>query len=109
MSDQITDLHALGDELLAAARTAPEGRASRVVEHGSKQRAVLMALVGGTSLREHSSPGAATFHVLSGRVRLVAGSDSWDESGWSGSGTSRLVAWCPSRRSGTQWRPTRTR
>ena len=37
-----------------------------------------MALVGGTSLGEHSSPGAATFHVLSGRARLVAGDRNWD-------------------------------
>lgn len=78
MSDQITDLTALGTELLATARESAEGRASRVVEHGSKQRAVLMALVGGTSLGEHASPGAATFHVLSGRARLVAGDRAWD-------------------------------
>ena len=78
MTDGITDLHALGAELLAAAAESEEGRASRVVEHGERQRAVLMALNGGASLGEHSSPAAATFHVLSGRARVVAGDRVWD-------------------------------
>ena len=78
MTDEITDLHALGEELLATARESPDGRASRVVEHGARQRAVLMALRGGTGLGEHDSPPAATFHVLSGRARLVAGERVWD-------------------------------
>lgn len=78
MTDEITDLHALSGELLSAARESADGRASRVVEHGERQRAVLMALTGGTTLGEHASPGAATFHVLSGRARLVAGERVWD-------------------------------
>jgi len=78
MTDQITDLTALGEELLTAARESADGRASRVVEHGPHQRAVLMALAGGTGLGEHASPAAATFQVLSGRARLVAGEAGWD-------------------------------
>jgi quercetin dioxygenase-like cupin family protein len=77
-TDGVTDLHAVGAELLVTAREHSEGRASVVVEHGARQRAVLMALAGGTGLGEHASPPAATFHVLSGRARLVAGNRSWD-------------------------------
>jgi quercetin dioxygenase-like cupin family protein len=34
--------------------------------------------VAGTGLDEHESPGEATLHVLSGRVRLTAGDVSWE-------------------------------
>ena len=78
LTDGVTDLHQLGAELLATAREHSEGRASVVVEHGPHQRAVLMALAGGTGLGEHASPRAATFHVLSGRARMVAGGEVWD-------------------------------
>ncbi len=78
MTDEVVDLHALGEQLLASARESGEGRASRVVEHGTRQRAVLMALRGGTGLGEHDSPPAATFHVLSGQARLVAGDRTWE-------------------------------
>jgi quercetin dioxygenase-like cupin family protein len=78
IADGITDLHALGEQLLETARAHSEGRASNVVEHGPHQRAVLMALAGGTGLQEHSSPLAATFHVLSGRARLRAGERVWE-------------------------------
>ena len=78
MTDEVTDLAALGAELLGVAHESPEGRAARVVEHGPRQRAVVMALAGGTELNEHSSPGAATLQVLSGRARLVAGERTWN-------------------------------
>jgi quercetin dioxygenase-like cupin family protein len=38
----------------------------------------LVALAAGRRMEEHESPGEATLHVLQGRVRLVAGADSWD-------------------------------
>ena len=41
-------------------------------------RQTLIALTAGTSLSEHENPGEATVQVLSGRVRLLAGGDSWD-------------------------------
>lgn len=78
MTDEITDLRAVGEELLTAARASTDGRASKVVEHGPRQRAVLMALVAGTGLGEHASPPAATFHVLSGRARVVGPDRVWD-------------------------------
>jgi len=38
----------------------------------------VVALREGSSLTEHNSPGEATIIVLSGRVRLSAGSTSWE-------------------------------
>ena len=49
----VFDLSTLADELLEAA--------------------VLMAILAGGGLAEHSSPPAATLHVLRGRIRLYAG------------------------------------
>ena len=37
-----------------------------------------LALVEGQELAEHENPGEATVHVLHGRVRLIAGADSWE-------------------------------
>ena len=39
---------------------------------------LFIALIAGTSLSEHENPGEATVQVLYGRVRLLAGADSWD-------------------------------
>jgi quercetin dioxygenase-like cupin family protein len=35
-------------------------------------------LTAGTSLSEHENPGEGTVHVLSGRVRMAGGGDSWE-------------------------------
>ena len=78
MSDEITDLQSAGDELLATARESSDGRASRAVVHGDRMRAVLMGLANGTGLGEHDAPPAATFQVVSGRARLVAGDRVWE-------------------------------
>jgi len=56
LSDEITDLHKAGEELLATARESSDGRSSRAVVHGDRMRAVLMALVNGTGLGEHDAP-----------------------------------------------------
>ncbi|MCI1261908.1 MAG: cupin domain-containing protein [Tetrasphaera jenkinsii] len=69
----VFDLSALADELLAAARNDLQRKASRLVIHGTTQRAVLMAILAGGGLAEHASPPAATLHVLRGRIRLYAG------------------------------------
>ena len=78
MSDEITDLHSAGEELLATARESSDGRASRTVVHGDRMRSVLMALVEGTGLQEHDAPAAATFQVVTGRARLIAGDQVWE-------------------------------
>lgn len=77
---EATSLTALADEQLAAARQAHAGRASHTV-HGGQEHALrqtLVALAAGQELAEHNSPGEATLQVVRGRVRLLAGDDTWD-------------------------------
>ena len=71
-------LAALARDLLALARAADTGRIGTTV-HGGYDRSLrqtLMALREGEHMHEH--PGEVTVHVLHGRVRLVAGRDSWE-------------------------------
>lgn len=76
---QKSSLTALGHRLLEAAGRDAAGRSATTVYGGHEHalRQTLIALAAGKSLSEHESPGEATVHVLSGRVRLVAGEDSW--------------------------------
>ena len=73
-------LVALARDQLDRARQASSKRSARSVYGGHEHtlRQTLLALLAGTGLAEHESPGEATLHVLSGRVRLRAGEDSWD-------------------------------
>ena len=73
-------LSKLADEQLDAARSAPAGRSAHTVHggHDHQLRQTLMALVAGTDMAEHNSPGQATLQVLRGRVRVDAGQDSWE-------------------------------
>ena len=73
-------LTSLGDEQLAAAREAGSGRAAVTVFGGREHdlRQTLIALAAGRALGEHDAPGEATLQVLSGRVRLHAGEESWE-------------------------------
>ncbi|MBX6371488.1 MAG: cupin domain-containing protein [Acidothermus sp.] len=77
---QKLSLVAKGRELLEKARQTSAGRAAETVygghEHGLRQ--TLVALRSGTALADHGSPGEATLHVLSGRIRLTAEPDSWE-------------------------------
>lgn len=66
-------LHAMGEEQLERARQASNGRASMTVHHGSRLRQTLVALVGGTRMGEHQSPGDATVLCLRGHVVLNVG------------------------------------
>jgi quercetin dioxygenase-like cupin family protein len=76
---QKMSLDAIAREQLEEARRNG-GRAASTVFGGHEQvlRQTVIALVAATEMKEHESPGAATLHVLSGRVRLTAGADSWD-------------------------------
>lgn len=91
--NQQVDVHALGEELLAKARTSKHRTASASVVHGERQRAVLMAFTPGSGLGEHDTPPAATLHVLRGHARLRAGEESWEL------GAGELVAIPPARHS----------
>ncbi len=77
---QKLSLDALARTQLAAAHAAPSGRAARTVYGGHEHalRQTLIALAAGRSLAEHDSPGEATLHILSGRIRLVTNVDTWD-------------------------------
>jgi quercetin dioxygenase-like cupin family protein len=74
-----TSLDALVREHLEAAHRTPAGRSAHTVVGGHEHvlRQTLVALLSGRELAEHHNPGEATVHVLHGRVRLVAGDDSW--------------------------------
>ena len=77
---QKMSLEALARGQLDVATTAPSGRSAHTVYGGHEHvlRQTLIALAAGSSLSEHENPGEATLQVLSGRVRLSAGADSWD-------------------------------
>ena len=77
---QKMSLEALAHRHLQQAAAASSGRSAHTVYGGHEQvlRQTLIALTAGTSLSEHENPGEATVQVLSGRVRLLAGGDSWD-------------------------------
>lgn len=72
-------LPALTDELLTTARQT-NGRAARTVRggHDHALRQVVSVLTAGHDMNEHDSPGEATLQVLTGRVRLIAGEESWE-------------------------------
>ncbi len=77
---QKLSLDALAREHLQRAHADNAGRSSQTVVGGHEHalRQTVVALTAGTTLGEHENPGEATVHVLSGRVRLGAGDDSWD-------------------------------
>ncbi len=75
-------LTATAREQLRRAKEAPAGRSAESVVsgHSNSLRQTVVALAAGRELTEHESPGEATLQVLSGRVRLDAGADSWEGS-----------------------------
>jgi len=77
---QKTSLEALGRQLRRTAADNGSGRAADTV-HGGHEKALrqtVVALVAGQALADHENPGEATVLVLDGRVRMVAGEDSWE-------------------------------
>jgi quercetin dioxygenase-like cupin family protein len=73
-------LQAMARELLERARDGSGGRAAATVIGGHERvlRQTMIAMVKGAVLGEHESPGEASVHVLVGRVRLSAGTHSWE-------------------------------
>lgn len=68
------DLPALASELLEKAATAHARRAAHTLAHPvDGLRQTVIALLGGSDLGEHESPGPASLQVIRGRVRIVAG------------------------------------
>lgn len=72
-------LTAVADEQLARARQSNSGRSAQTIYGGHEHflRQTVIALVGGRELGEHHSPGEATLQVLTGEVKVSAGSESW--------------------------------
>lgn len=77
---KVTNLPAAATELLEEARNSRAGRAARTLIPGahSPLKQTLLALIEGQVLAEHSTPTAAVLQVLTGRVRLVAGTHELD-------------------------------
>jgi quercetin dioxygenase-like cupin family protein len=73
-------LEATAREHLQRAHTSSSGRSAHTVYGGHEKtlRQTVIALTAGTALAEHENPGEATVHVVAGRVRLTAGSESWE-------------------------------
>ncbi|MFB6435905.1 cupin [Streptomyces sp. NPDC056411] len=70
------DLTALTRRQLDDARAAAHGRSAHLFLHDGPLRQTVIALIAGAALDEHNAPSAASLHVLQGRVRLTASSDS---------------------------------
>lgn len=64
-------------EVLAEARASSAGRAARTLTPGAglPLTQTLLAMVEGVTLNEHENPGAATLHVIEGRLRVDAGAE----------------------------------
>ncbi len=77
---QRISLEALAHQQLDAARTAGGGHAADTVYGGSERvlRQTVIGMIKGSSLAEHENPGESTVQVLSGRVRMVKGEQSWE-------------------------------
>ena len=73
-------LEARAREQLDLARSSSAARSSTTVFGGHEQalRQTVVALAADAALGEHENPGEATLYVLTGRVRLQAGPDSWE-------------------------------
>lgn len=73
-------LDAAARERLKLAKAAANGRSAETVYGGHEHvlRQTVMALVAGTTISEHESPGDATLLVVEGRVRLSSGVDAWE-------------------------------
>lgn len=81
---QKTSLTALARTELETASRAASGRGARTIYggHEHRLRQTLIALRAGRTLADHDNPGEATLQVITGRILLRAGDDSW--SGWNG-------------------------
>ncbi|NMO89851.1 LuxR family transcriptional regulator [Actinomycetospora sp. TBRC 11914] len=73
-------LDALARQQLERAADSSSGRAADTVYGGHEHvlRQTMITLMAGSSLSEHDGPAEATLEVRRGRVRLVAGADTWD-------------------------------
>jgi quercetin dioxygenase-like cupin family protein len=73
-------LVALARQQMQAASQTTSGTSAKTVYGGHEHvlRQTLIGLRAGAVMAEHANPGEATLHIIEGRVRLMAGEDSWD-------------------------------
>lgn len=73
-------LTAIARTQMQTAATVSSGRAASTVFGGHEHtlRQTVIGLAAGTELKEHINPGEATVMVLSGRIRLNSGGESWE-------------------------------
>ena len=73
-------LRALGEELLAEARSAPSGRCAVTIHggHVNSLRQTAIGLAAGHVLDEQENTGEITLQLIRGRARVVAASDEAD-------------------------------
>ena len=79
---QKLSLTALAREQLTSAKVTSSGRSAQAAYGGHEHqlRQTVIALAAGRRLDEHENPGEATVQVLSGRIRLLAGDNTWEGS-----------------------------
>ena len=77
---QRISLEALARQQIQQAATRGGGHTADTVYGGHEKmlRQTVVGMIKGSRLGEHSNPGEATVQVLSGRVRLTFGDDSWE-------------------------------
>lgn len=76
---QRISLSALAREQIELATTHAGHAADTVVGgHERVLRQTVIGMIEGADLAEHENPGEATVHVLTGRVRLSSGDESWE-------------------------------
>jgi len=77
---QKLSLDALARELLERAAGAAGGRAAQTVVGGHEilLRQAVIAMSKDAALIEHANPGAASVHVLHGRVVITVGGQAWE-------------------------------
>jgi Uncharacterized conserved protein, contains double-stranded beta-helix domain len=77
---QKLSLDAQAREHLERAAATSAGRSAETIYGGHEHalRQTIVALIAGSSLAEHESPGEATLLVLRGRVKLASGDVSWE-------------------------------
>ena len=70
-------LAALGEKLLAEARSAPSGRCAVTIHggHVNSLRQTVIGIAAGHVLDEHENTGEITLQLTRGRARVVAASD----------------------------------
>lgn len=68
----MSDLHVLAEEHLAAARDDEHGRSANLIVRDPPLRQTVIALTAGTSLDKHRTPPAASLQVLRGTVKITA-------------------------------------